>query len=767
MADLSYNVDVETQRAVANLKALRSESVNVTGALTGLVSVVGAINLAKFTDGITSAINKLKIIAPTVEEANRQFEGLAAIAIRARAPVEAVADIYFRIARGAQALGISQAEAATITESVAKGLAASGLSAEQAAGPLLQLGQALQAGRFAGDELRSILEGLPIVAEALARKLNVPVGALKDLGAQGKITGRDFVEAMQESKDAIDAAFGKTSPTIGQGIENLKTQFGLLISEVDKASGFSETFNNIILLLIAEMRLLTKNVDDVLGPIKTFIQALAFIASFTIAGKAIRGITAAIAALRAGIGSALPLLGKFGAGIAGWLGVDAAADKLKEVNKEGTDSANMIKQLKEELAGLSKTQFSQAKPSGPAPQYVDPAAVEKAKADLQKITSEYQRSLDTQTRRLSIENELVGVGEKQKAVRTALADLEEDYLRTVAQLTEKYNKLRISGKEEDRAAMAEVQVQLQAVTGAYEAQIGSVKRLTEENQRLNEAYLQRKALSEFTTTQEIDGQRRLREIQKDIASSTMTTIQKKYADIAFAASESARAAIASENRRRRELGLTKMSTEEEAKYFEAAMKGNQDLMAAERMRYEQSRSFDTGWKQAMNDYVENAGNAAARAKELFTTATKGMEDAIVNFAKTGKFEFKSFVSDILQMLLRSQIQQTMAKIFNTGNLGGGGGGGSFLGSIGKLLGFANGGIIPTNAPVVVGEKGPELLVGAAGNRVIPNNQLGGATQVVYNINAVDAPSFQALVARDPGFIHAVAMAGAGQTAGRR
>jgi hypothetical protein len=46
--------------------------------------------------------------------------------------------------------------------------------------------------------------------------------------------------------------------------------------------------------------------------------------------------------------------------------------------------------------------------------------------------------------------------------------------------------------------------------------------------------------------------------------------------------------------------------------------------------------------------------------------------------------------------------------------------------------------------------------------------MGGVTNVTYNISAVDAISFQQLVARDPSFIHAVAMQGArGMPLGRR
>jgi hypothetical protein len=113
-------------------------------------------------------------------------------------------------------------------------------------------------------------------------------------------------------------------------------------------------------------------------------------------------------------------------------------------------------------------------------------------------------------------------------------------------------------------------------------------------------------------------------------------------------------------------------------------------------------------------------------------------------------------------LLRSQIRQLMANLFTAGP-GATTNSGNFLSSI---LGFANGGIIPTNGPVLVGERGPELISGASGRVVTPNEQLGGTTVVNYNISAVDAMSFKAMIARDPGFIHAVAQQGARTVPGR-
>jgi lambda family phage tail tape measure protein len=172
-------------------------------------------------------------------------------------------------------------------------------------------------------------------------------------------------------------------------------------------------------------------------------------------------------------------------------------------------------------------------------------------------------------------------------------------------------------------------------------------------------------------------------------------------------------------------------------------------------------NFSKGFEKAFRTYSENARNNFETAGRVFGKITQGMEDAIVNFARTGKFEFKDFLNTILEELLRSQVRQLIAQTFG-GFSGGSGGGG-----LGKLLGFANGGIVPTNGPVIVGERGPEVLIGASGSRVVPNNQIGGGGAVTYNISAVDARSFKELVARDPGFIHAISQQGARSVPGRR
>jgi lambda family phage tail tape measure protein len=174
---------------------------------------------------------------------------------------------------------------------------------------------------------------------------------------------------------------------------------------------------------------------------------------------------------------------------------------------------------------------------------------------------------------------------------------------------------------------------------------------------------------------------------------------------------------------------------------------------------ETQRSFSYGWEEAMSEYVENATNGAQQARRIFEQATQGMEDAIISFVKTGKFNFKDLINDMLTTLLRSRLQELFARIFGGAGARSNSPGlfdvlGSVASSIGKFVGFkGDGGMIGKGEYGIAGERGPELITGPANVTPLMGNQ------VTYNINAVDAASFQELLARDPQFLFAVSETG--------
>lgn len=196
-----------------------------------------------------------------------------------------------------------------------------------------------------------------------------------------------------------------------------------------------------------------------------------------------------------------------------------------------------------------------------------------------------------------------------------------------------------------------------------------------------------------------------------------------------------------------------MLPENAARYLEVARAAEKTKAAIREANYEQSRTFKYGAKQAFKNYIEDVTNTAKSTEQLFTNAFKGMEDAMVNFAMTGKLNFRDLATSIIQDMIRITIQQSiMAPIM--GALGG------LFGPVkpaamGGVFGeekFANGGIV--NAPTrfnfaqggtlrngLMGEAGPEAIMplartssGKLGVMSTMGSGGGGDTSVVVNVN---------------------------------
>lgn len=87
---------------------------------------------------------------------------------------------------------------------------------------------------------------------------------------------------------------------------------------------------------------------------------------------------------------------------------------------------------------------------------------------------------------------------------------------------------------------------------------------------------------------------------------------------------------------------------------------------------QKERSWSTGANKAFQDYAESAGDAAKNAENLVGGALQRTEDALVNFAKTGKLSFRDLFSFMAEEYLRQQLRMAMASTIGGGfNLFGG------------------------------------------------------------------------------------------------
>lgn len=108
-------------------------------------------------------------------------------------------------------------EIVRFTNLMNKAFKVSGTGAQEATSAMYQLTQAMAAGKLQGDEFRSVMENAPMVAQAIAKYMNVPLGQLKELGAKGQITADIIKNALFNAGDEINEKF-KTLPLTWQDV---------------------------------------------------------------------------------------------------------------------------------------------------------------------------------------------------------------------------------------------------------------------------------------------------------------------------------------------------------------------------------------------------------------------------------------------------------------------------------------------------------------------------------------------------------------------
>ena len=187
----------------------------------------------------TDMSNRLKMVADGADGLARAQAEVVRIAQATRAPLEATAQLYQRIAQQQDALGMSTSCVAGVVETVSKAMALSGVSAGAANAALVQFGQALASGVLRGDELNSILEQAPGLAMALAEGLGTTTGKLREMGAQGQLTADMVVGALEKQAGAINEQFGKMAPTVSQALTNVNTAFTQFVGKLDEATGLT------------------------------------------------------------------------------------------------------------------------------------------------------------------------------------------------------------------------------------------------------------------------------------------------------------------------------------------------------------------------------------------------------------------------------------------------------------------------------------------------------------------------------------------------
>ncbi len=247
MADTvtSEQVIVKLTADNKNLKRKLSESersVNrsmetMTSAVKGIVAALSVREIVKYSDSWKNINSQLKLVTNSTKQLTQTTNALFKISQDSRNAIEGTVDLYTKLARSTKSLGTSEEELLQVTETINKAITISGVSAQSANAALIQLSQGFASGTLRGEELNSVMEQTPRLAQAIAEGMGVTIGELRALGQEGKITSEAVINALKGQADTINTEFTQVNKTVSQSFTQLGNSVTRIIGIFDSASG--------------------------------------------------------------------------------------------------------------------------------------------------------------------------------------------------------------------------------------------------------------------------------------------------------------------------------------------------------------------------------------------------------------------------------------------------------------------------------------------------------------------------------------------------
>ena len=303
MTDFRIDIIVQPAGAVAGITRIErrlgglerrglavGRLLNRTLAFVGVAA--GIREIARLADVFTNAQNRIRLVTTSTAQLNAVTDELFQISKKTRVSFEATSTLFARTALATKDLGLSMQETLDFTESLNQAIILSGASAQEANAGIIQLSQGLASGTLRGDELRSVLEQLPKVADVIAEQMGITRGELRLLGEAGRISATQIIDAFANASEQLDKDFASTVPTIAQGFSVLTSSFIQYISEVNEATGISEKFARLLITISENLDL----IGDVIGTVAIIIGVHFAKTAIGAAITGVRALTVAIAA---------------------------------------------------------------------------------------------------------------------------------------------------------------------------------------------------------------------------------------------------------------------------------------------------------------------------------------------------------------------------------------------------------------------------------------------------------------------------------------
>ena len=285
IATIGTTVERVEGQVRASSGAMRNALLSSTAAIGAALSVN---KIKDYADGYTRFTNQLKIAGLEGGALAKTQNDLYGIAQRYGVQLEALGSLYGRTSQAGRALGASQGDLLKLTSAVGAAQKVQGGTAEQSAGAILQLSQALGTGTVRAEEFNSVNEGLRPILQAAADasdKYKGSVAALRQGVLAGKVTSKEFFDLILAGLPALEKTAARANLTIGASFTTLNNALGKYIGETDASLSATQRISGGITAL-------ANNLDTIIPALTTI--GIAY-GTTKAAGLAFGGVTSVIA----------------------------------------------------------------------------------------------------------------------------------------------------------------------------------------------------------------------------------------------------------------------------------------------------------------------------------------------------------------------------------------------------------------------------------------------------------------------------------------
>lgn len=293
-----FNQEISAGTQQAN--ELTNTIKRAVAAYVSIQSVGKALNIS---DELVQTTSRLNMMNDGVQTTAELVNMVYAAAQDARGSFSQMADVVARFGNNAKDAFSSSEEVVAFADLIQKQMTIAGASTQEAANAELQLSQALGSGVLRGDELNSIFEQAPNLIQNIADYLDVPIGKIREMAADGELSADVVKAAIFSAADDINSKFNEMPMTWGQMWQSMQNTaliaFQPVLQRLNDLAN-SEAFQTFVQNAVEAMATLANivlNIFELVGTVGGFIAD-----NWSVISPIIYGVIGALAVYAAYLG---------------------------------------------------------------------------------------------------------------------------------------------------------------------------------------------------------------------------------------------------------------------------------------------------------------------------------------------------------------------------------------------------------------------------------------------------------------------------------